>query len=109
MRERRRVNEVNNHEVKIKGASNMKTTEAIVRRMIVLMFTCLAVCAGAQEYPSKPVKILVPFAPGGVADLTARLLAQKMSANMARQVVVENRPSAGGIVASEAVAKADPD
>ena len=84
----------------------MKTMEAIVQRMVVLIFTCFAVCAGAQEYPSKPVKILVPFAPGGVADLTARLLAQKMTENMARQVVVENRPSAGGIAASEAVAKA---
>jgi tripartite-type tricarboxylate transporter receptor subunit TctC len=55
------------------------------------------------------VKIVVPFAAGGVADITARVLSQKMSGSMGQQVIVENRPSAGGIIASEAVAKAEPD
>ncbi len=55
------------------------------------------------------MRILVPFAAGGVADITARVLSQKMSETMGQQVLVENRPSAGGIVASEAVAKAEPD
>jgi tripartite-type tricarboxylate transporter receptor subunit TctC len=63
----------------------------------------------AQGYPGRPVMIVVPFAAGGVADITARVLSQKMSETMAQQVLVENRPSAGGIVASEAVAKAEPD
>ena len=55
------------------------------------------------------MKIVVPFAAGGVADITARVLSQKMSESMGQQVIVENRPSAGGIIASEAVAKAEPD
>lgn len=69
----------------------------------------VAALANAQSYPARPVKLLVPFAAGGVADITARVLTQKMSDAMGQQVLVENRPSAGGIVASEAVAKAEPD
>ena len=51
----------------------------------------------------------MPFGPGGVADLTARIVAQKMSDNMGQPVVVENKPGAGGVVAGDAVAKAEPD
>jgi tripartite-type tricarboxylate transporter receptor subunit TctC len=77
--------------------------------MLAGALAAAASAAGAQNYPVRPVKILVPFAAGGVADITARVLAQKMSENIGSQVLVENRPSAGGILASEAVAKAEPD
>lgn len=65
--------------------------------------------AGAQDYPQKLITIIVPFGPGGVADLTVRLVAQKMAKSMGQPIVVENRPGAGGIAAANAVAKARPD
>ena len=63
----------------------------------------------AQSYPSKPIRLLVPFGPGGVGDITSRAVMQKMSEAMGQQIIIDNRPSAGGIVATELVAKSDPD
>jgi tripartite-type tricarboxylate transporter receptor subunit TctC len=65
--------------------------------------------AGAQPYPAKPVRILVGFTPGGAVDLSARFLAQKLSETTGQQVVVENRPGAGSMLAAEAVARSAPD
>ena len=63
----------------------------------------------AQTYPSKPIRLLVPFGPGGVGDITSRAVMQKMSESIGQQIIIDNRPSAGGIVATETVAKSDPD
>jgi len=63
----------------------------------------------AQEYPAKPVKIIVPFAAGGPADVYARFLAQRLAESMGQPFVVEDRPGAGSIIGTEAVAKSAPD
>jgi tripartite-type tricarboxylate transporter receptor subunit TctC len=81
-------------------------------KIIYLWLACLAALAlpiQAQPLSSRAIKIIVPFGPGGVADLTARSVAQKMSENMGQPVVVENKPGAGGVGAGDAVAKAEPD
>jgi len=78
---------------------------------------CFIACAmlapmpamAADAYPSKPVRVVVPFGPGGVADVTIRVIAQKLSERMGQQFVVENKPGAGGIAAAQAVTQAKPD
>jgi tripartite-type tricarboxylate transporter receptor subunit TctC len=83
--------------------------KGIVGWVAALALAAAATSAMAQGYPTKPVRIVVPFGPGGVADISARAVAQKMGESMGQQVIVENKPSAGGILASETVAKAEPD
>ncbi|HEY2135169.1 MAG TPA: tripartite tricarboxylate transporter substrate binding protein [Xanthobacteraceae bacterium] len=65
--------------------------------------------AGAQTYPSRPIRIIVPYAAGGATDLITRVVAQQMSASLGVNVIVENRTGAGGTLATQAVAQADPD
>ena len=65
--------------------------------------------AAAQSYPDKPIKLVVPFPPGGPIDTMARLIGQRLSASFGQQVVVENRPGAGATIGSKAVASAEPD
>jgi len=81
----------------------------LLRRAIVVLLAGISASALAQAYPAKPIRLLVPFGPGGVGDITARIAAQKMGEAMGQQFIIDNRPSAGGIVATELVAKAAPD
>jgi len=72
-----------------------------------LSITCPTVASAA--WPERPITLVVPFAPGGIADLTARTVAEAMAVRLGTAIVVDNRPSAGSVVASTAVAKAAPD
>lgn len=86
------------------GKARMK-----MRLIAAAALLALAGFAQGQTYPDKPVKLLVGFAPGGSADLSARAVSDGLSAALGRPVVVENRPGAGSIVAATAVARSDPD
>jgi tripartite-type tricarboxylate transporter receptor subunit TctC len=75
----------------------------------VLLLTAIDMAPAQDAFPSRPVHVLVPFAPGGAVDIVARTLGDELSNRWGRAVVIENRPGAGGVVASEAEAKAAPD
>lgn len=79
------------------------------RLSCALCLMCFVAGAAAQAYPVKPVRMIVGFSPGGSTDVTARIIAQKMTEAWRQQVIVENRPGAGGNIGAEAVAKAPPD
>jgi tripartite-type tricarboxylate transporter receptor subunit TctC len=76
---------------------------------LLLIATLLAMPARAADWPSKPLHIVVPFAPGGAADIWARLLAEPLSAALKQSVVIENRGGGGGMLAAQQVARAEPD
>ena len=72
------------------------------------VLACIGV-AHAQDYPSRPIKLVVPFGPGGPTDVAARLVSQIAQAELGATIVVENRPGAGGGTGSKSVANAEPD
>ena len=68
-----------------------------------------AITSQAQPLSNKPIRIVVPFGAGGVADVTSRVVAQKLASQLGQPVIIDNKPSAGGIVAADTVAKSAPD
>jgi tripartite-type tricarboxylate transporter receptor subunit TctC len=71
-----------------------------VKALVGLVAIAISTVATAQDYPSKPIRILVPFAPGGVVDTSTRILTLKMSERLGWNFVIENRPGGNGFIAS---------
>jgi tripartite-type tricarboxylate transporter receptor subunit TctC len=83
-------------------------------KRILLFAVAVLACASngtasAQTYPAKPIRIIVAFAPGGPADVMARLVGQKLTATLGQNIVIDNRPGAGGTIGARAAAEVDPD
>jgi tripartite-type tricarboxylate transporter receptor subunit TctC len=87
----------------------MKLLYKAVRQSTLLVAVLACSIASAQPSPTKPIRLVVPFGAGGVADLTARTVAKKMTESMGQSIVVDNKPGAGGVVAASTVASAPPD
>jgi tripartite-type tricarboxylate transporter receptor subunit TctC len=82
----------------------------MIRALVVLLASLLGTNAMGQDgYPSKPVRLIVPFAPGGPTDVAARVIGEKLTARWGQQVVIDNRPGAGGNVGADLAAKSAPD
>jgi tripartite-type tricarboxylate transporter receptor subunit TctC len=79
------------------------------KKFLTLSLLAIATSAAAQTYPTKPIRMIVPYAPGGGVDIIARTTAQELAKRIGQQIIVENRTGGGGNVGSDAVAKAAPD
>jgi tripartite-type tricarboxylate transporter receptor subunit TctC len=87
----------------------MKTTTPSIRSLLAALLCIAASLAGAQDYPSRPIKVIVPYAAGGGADILARLVGQQLSERLKQPVVVENRGGASNTIGMQAVAGAEKD
>ena len=76
---------------------------------VVIALTVFSSCSFAQQYPTRAIRLVVPFAPGGSSDTLARIVGQRLAESLGQPVIIDNRPARGGTVGTDAVAKAQPD
>jgi tripartite-type tricarboxylate transporter receptor subunit TctC len=88
---------------------NTTFSSVLIKAMVLALGGLVPHSAFAQAYPTKPIRLIVPFPPGGSTDIVARIVAQKLGDRLGQQVLVENRGGAGGTIGTEAVAKSAPD
>src|SRR5437660_10663925 len=81
----------------------------VCARLIAAVAACAAIGSWAQPYPTKPIRIIVPFAVGGTTDLLSRAVGAKLAAALGQPVIADNRPGAGSVIGTEILAKAPPD
>ena len=86
----------------------MRKMRSLLLTMLALLLALPAIAA-AQDYPSRPIRLIIPFPPGGSNDVVGRVFATRLSERLGRQVIVDNRSGAGGVVGTEAAANATPD
>lgn len=86
-------------------ASNMNTTRAVTVSLLLACSSAPALAQGDPAYPSKPLRLIVPFAAGGTTDTSARLVSRELTKALGQTIIVENRPGAGSLVGTEAVLK----
>ncbi len=82
---------------------------SFVRPLFACMVACIAIAAAAQDYPAKPIRLIVPFGAGGTTDILARVVGDRLTERWGQQVLIDNRPGAGGNIAAELAARAAPD
>ena len=80
-----------------------------IRTAVVFVLAMVPMSVLAEDYPTKPVRLIVPFSPGGTNDILARIIAQHMGEKLGKTMIVDNRPGFQGILGTDLAAKADPD
>src|SRR6478735_2014317 len=87
----------------------MRTARSIAAILLAFSLAVSATATHADDYPSRPITLIVPYPPGGGVDTIARVMAAKLSPALGQQIVIENRPGAGAVIGTRAAAKAAPD
>ena len=93
----------------LQGYRDMKTSKSMAAMLSVLVLALCNSAATAQSYPDRPIKLVLPYAPGGIVDTGGRLLARALEARLKQPIVADNRPGAGGVLGTGIVAQSPPD